>query len=150
MKRYAVVYALCLFQLVQFQDTFSNGLKVDSVVDTLQFRTPYSLNECLHDGLVTVEAVLQDLIAYNNDLLPCLESNNQILQDLQDQFDLMIDQSNVHMVHRGDRDYLQSMIDRIDKMIQALESSCDLSDQELDATKRSAETLRGLSDKLSA
>jgi len=150
MKRNAVVYAFCLFYLVLSKVTVANSMKVESVIDTLQFRTPYSLNECLHDGLVSVEAMLQDAIEQNNELLPGLQLSNEILENLQNQFDLMIDQSNVHVVHRGDRDFLQSMIDRIDKMIQVLEDSGGLSDDELDATQRSVTTLRGLSDKLSS
>lgn len=146
MKKHAVVYTLFLvFLVLCSSDVKAHG----ATFDTLQFRTPYSLNECLHDGLVSVESSLLDAMHAHNSVLSSLESVNTVLLELQDNFDMMIDRSNVHAVHRGDREFLQSMIDRIDKMIQSLEENSNLSDQEVDAVHRSAQTLQDLNDKLS-
>jgi len=124
-----------------------NGQSVQGI-DALQFRTPYSLGELLHDGLVAVEEKIQEAARSDQDLVSALDASAVILEDLQNQYGLMVDKSNMHTMQHDDREFLQSMIDRIDQMIQSLESSRSYLADQHSAIEKNLELLSDLKAKL--
>lgn len=142
MKRRAVTYLLSMLIVSSFA---SITLAKTPIVSACEFRTPYSLNEFLHDGLVDVQSRIADLLESDQGYDQQLEQVCSDLQALQLNFDCMIDQSNIHRVHRGDREYLQGVIDRIDHLIDLLETKRGLG---LDEFSAHADTVQKLLEEL--
>lgn len=103
------------------------------------FRSPHSLTELLHEGLIQVESLLIDQ-EYNQ--------VQMLLRSLSDSYDSMIGKSNIHVVYRDDRDFLQNLIDRIDLMIHELESSSRLLAIDQEVLYRNSDLLYVLRNKI--
>lgn len=123
MKNKAIITALLLISTMHWVKKISCNEKSLINIDALQFRAPYSLAELLHDGLVAVEHNIQETIQNPDSFVANLEATSVILDNLQNQYFLMVDKSNMHTMQRDDRDFLQNMIDRIDSMIEILEKT---------------------------
>ena len=120
-----VIFAVCFFQV-----EIAVGIDQRSIDPILDFRAPYSLTELLHDGLIKVQTKIER-VAYDDDKNLILVEVQETLKNVIDSYEQMVDRSNIDMVHRDDREFLQSLIDRIDSMIESLERSVDLSDNNL-------------------
>lgn len=144
MKNKAIISALLLVGMVSPGRRTSCNSKLVAGIDALQFRAPYSLGELLHDGLVAVEEKVQEVLENNDLVISSLESSATILDDLHNQYQGMVDKSNMHTMQRDDRDFLQSMIDRIDHMIQTLEGSRSYTEAELSVIQKNFGSLSEL------
>lgn len=150
MKIKAVMSTVLLIIMMSPEKRASCNGKNVLGLDALQFRAPYSLGELLHDGLVSVEEKIREVVSQDELTVSGLDASAQIIEQLSVQYDLMIDKSNMHSMHRDDRDFLQTMIDRIDQMIQALETTRSLSGVGQDAVQKNLELLSDLKDRLAA
>jgi hypothetical protein len=118
--KWFVIFAACVFQIEIMAG-------IDPILD---FRAPYSLTELLHDGLISVQTNIERMLPDDDKKLILVEAQ-ETLRQLLNSYETMIDRSNIDMVHRDDREFLQSLIDRIDSMISSLERSVDVSDTNL-------------------
>jgi len=118
-----------LFFLIFFVNK-NQSLIAQSMVNSLDFRVPYSLTERLHEGFLSIEGSLQDFEGSSRS--ESLQQAIDIAQSLHGVYDSTIDKSKLNMVYRDDRDFLQNIIDRIDQLIHTLETkSLTVKDQEL-------------------
>ena len=150
MKNKAMMSALLLVGMVSPDRRTSCNSKLVVGIDALQFRTPYSLGELLHDGLVAVEEKVQEGIQSSDSLVSSLEVSAMILDDLHNQYQGIVDKSNMHTMQRDDRDFLQRMIDRIDQMIQTLEGSRSYAEVERSVIQKNFDLLSELKSQLAS
>lgn len=93
-----------------------------------QFRTPHSLSELLHEGLLEVQEDIEQIYmmytisqSHDQEIDKSLKNSFDKIEKLQDLYDLMNSKSGLNEIHVDERDFLQTLIDRIDQMIQKLE-----------------------------
>lgn len=97
-----------------------------------QFRTPLSLGELLHEGLLVVQEDIENLSQlHGQEAEKILQDSFKKIESLQDLYDLMNSKSGLNEIHADERDFLQKLIDRIDQMIQNLEGNSSDSDGDL-------------------
>ena len=114
-----------------------------------QFRTPLSLGELLHEGLLAIQEDIEQVHAMhtaqgsqNQETENLLRSSLKKIENLQDLYDLMNSKSGLNEIHADERDFLQNLIDRIDQMIQKLEDNS--SDSDTDVIKKNMDLLHAL------
>lgn len=114
-KRYKLLFFVGFFWMHSF--IFSNSI-------VTQFRTPLSLSELLHEGLLAVQENIEQVSQSNSNQAEIILQNSfQKIENLQDLYDLMNSKSGLNEIHADERNFLQNLIDRIDKMIQDLEAN---------------------------
>lgn len=94
-----------------------NSRNIDPMSD---LRVPHSLFETLHTGLNSVYVKLDSSGKVSSELLHSVQSE---VNSLSGSFDSMINTRKMNSVSDEDRAFLQSLIDRIDTMIENLEGS---------------------------
>ena len=126
-----------------------NYVLADSTFLMNQFRTPYSLSEILHEGLIFVQDSLERIA------LSCKENSTQLLQMMSDKlqeleglYSQMYAKSGFNEIRRDVRDSLQSLIDRIDLMIQQLENDDSYSPDDQELLKKNLSLLQNLKEQL--
>ncbi len=93
----------------------------DPIVD---FRTPQSLFEELHLGMNDVYVALESIFSSDADLSGALENAQNGLVGLSQRYDLLVNTTKNHQVcNNEDKEFLQTMIDRIDELLEQLEGS---------------------------
>ena len=112
-----------------------------------QFRTPLSLSELLHEGLLSVQEDIEQVSSSHedetkNNLMESLLASLQKIEHLQNLYDVMNSKSGLNGIHSDERDFLQGLIDRIDQMIQKLEDSS--SSSQADVIKKNITMLHAL------
>ncbi len=151
MKKMVMYYVLLLMYLVRFEKILpvNRKVKVGAVDPMSDFRTPYSLTELLHEGLIEVNQSV-DQIAHksSSDMPTLLGSIETTVNAMLDHYTQMIDSSKIHAIYRDDRDFLQSLIDRIDSMIQSLERGNKIENQHVALLHKDIDLLHQLRDKL--
>ena len=126
--------------------TIKQKLDIDPMSD---FRTPFSLNELLHEGLSEVQSCLNQMALVPDANISELLTRSQItISAMIDSYDAMIGSSNLHSMYRDDRDYLQTLIDRIDVMIQNLEGENKMSEQDSQNLYKNVDLLNTLRSRL--
>lgn len=90
----------------------------DPIVD---FRTPRSLFEELHVGMNDVYVALESIFASDADLSGALQNAQNGLMQLSQQYDLLVNTTKNHQVCNEDKEFLQTMIDRINELLEQLE-----------------------------
>ena len=126
---------------------FSLICSIDSVAlygnMVTQFRTPVSLSELLHEGLVQVQHEIEQVdMARVDQAQIVLISSMEKIEHLQNLYEERSTKSGLNEVHSQERDFLQSLIDRIDQMIQTLEG--DASDENNQLIKKNIVLLQAL------
>ncbi|MCX5923896.1 MAG: hypothetical protein NTZ68_00515 [Candidatus Dependentiae bacterium] len=150
MNKQEVLYLIIFASVMYAGRVFSHmqGNHYRSLDPTVDFRAPQSLTERMHEGLITVEAILQGASGTNEGLGAILSDLSSELVRLSDAYDSMIGKSNRDRVYGGDREYLQKMIDRIDMMIHELERSVNLSDEDESVLRENIELVGQLRSKM--
>lgn len=96
---------------------------VSSTIDPIaDLRPPYSLTELLHEGLNTVSDLLLDQIDQGVASELSLDHMSSELDKLSTSLDTISFTTRSNQVMNADKEFLQSMIDRIDNLIVALEN----------------------------
>jgi hypothetical protein len=128
-KRYKLFFFIGSFWMHNL--IFSNSI-------VTQFRTPLSLSELLHQGLLAVQEDIEQVYAmhaisqpHDQEAEKILKESFKKIENLQDLYDLMNSKSGLNEIHTDERDFLQTLIDRIDQMIQTLEGNSSDSDNDL-------------------
>lgn len=151
MKKMVMYYLLLVMYFFRFEKISSTNRKIRSgTIDPISdFRTPYSLTEMLHEGLIEVNQCI-DKISHNasSEISTLLGSIERTVHSMLDSYNGMIDSSKIHAIYRDDRDFLQSLIDRIDTMIQELERGNKIENQHVDLLHKDIDLLNQLRDKL--
>lgn len=97
-----------------------------------QFRTPLSLSELLHEGLLSVQEDIEQIsLSKEDETKNILTISLEKIEHLQNLYDLMNSKSGLNGIHADERDFLQGLIDRIDQMIQTLEGSSSTSQSDV-------------------
>jgi len=125
--------------------TVGQSFTFDPMVD---FRSPQSLIEILHEGLVTIEGRLNSCCDSNDDIGSMLVAVGSELVKLNESYDSMVNRSKMHTVYSEDIEFLQKMIDKIDTMIHSLEKSVNLSDDNAVVLQQNIELLDQLHGKI--
>lgn len=112
---------LYMAQLLVISLSLYGSLKsFDPIVD---FRTPRSLFEELHVGMNDVYVALESIFSSDADLNGALQNAQSGLVQLSQRYDLLVNTTKNHQVCNEDKEFLQRMIDRIDELLQELESA---------------------------
>ncbi len=120
-----------------------------STIEVLQFRIPYSLNEIIRDNLGVVQDYIHDASQSTaSDITSLLQVSLTTIDSVSNQFDMLIGKSNTNVVHRDDLDFLQNLIDRIDSMIQTLETTRSVTVTEQGLIQQNIQALHILKSKL--
>lgn len=119
-----------------------------SFPDLMELRTPRSLTELLHVGLVNIENELVACFANSSQARQALLTISGEITGLLVIYDSIVDTANIHRVYSGDKEFLQSLIDRIDGMIATLERSVSLSIDESNLLHENVFAIRQLKVKL--
>ncbi|OGB85815.1 hypothetical protein A3J41_02955 [candidate division TM6 bacterium RIFCSPHIGHO2_12_FULL_38_8] len=148
MKNRLIYYLLLISYFVKAEKTSVVKRKLPVDIDpVMDFRTPFSLNELLHEGLNEVQSLLQQVaLVPDANVSELLTRSHLTISAMIDSYDAMVGSSNLHAMYRDDRDFLQTLIDRIDAMIQNLEGGNNIDDQGSQSLSRNIEllsTLRG-------
>ena len=131
-------HALIFFSLICSIDSFA--LYGNLVT---QFRTPVSLSELLHEGLVLVQNEIEQVDMTQVDQAQIILTNSmEKIEHLQSLYEERNAKSGLNEVHSQERDFLQSLIDRIDQMINSLEG--DASDANNQLIKKNIDLLQVL------
>lgn len=142
---YYVLFAAYFLKVDKIVAVYRNGmLGVDPISD---FRCPQSLTEVLHEGLIEVEALIRSAQCGDSDG-QSLRKSQDLLNTLSDSYDRMVNKSKIHEVYHDDRAFLQSMIDRIDAMLQALGDDGSAADNDADLVSQNADLLHVLKNKM--
>lgn len=121
-------------------------LEIDPISD---FRPPFSLNELLQEGLSEIQSCFNQMFFVQDANVPELLTRSQItIAAMIDSYDALSGSSKLHAVYRDDRDYLQTLIDRIDNLIADLQRGNKISDQNSELLYQNIESLQALKDKL--
>lgn len=107
-----------------------------------QFRTPMSLRELLHEGLLLLQDGIDSLDFKNNETEVILTASLTKVEHLQNLYDGMNSKSGLNEIHMDE--ILQSWIDRIDQMIQKLEHNASDTQDHSDLIKKNIELLQTL------
>lgn len=131
--------AVISFFLARQQAQASQQQKNQPLFDPVEdFRPPYSLMELLHEGLNTVLIQLQYQVVDS-------DQKNSIAKEeltrLSKSLDGVSMSTRYNQVIRSDKEFLQSMIDRIDSLIDQLESNSSDKDS-LETTRSASAELR--------
>ncbi len=145
MKNHIVFSAFILL----FSVSLSN---ISYPVHPLEFRAPYSLTEIMHDGFVEIRNMLDSVAncVSCQDVEKSLQDSAQVLRSMIGQYATLANSSNMHAIHRSEKDFLQGMIDRIDQMIEALEAKRSLTPAQRQLVDDNVELLKELRGKFSA
>ncbi len=137
------------YKLFFFMGSFFMHNLIFSNSIVTQFRTPLSLSELLHEGLLGIQEDIQQIHAidaisesYDQESEKILTQSFQKIENLQDLYGLMNSKSGLNEIHADERDFLQNLIDRIDQMIQTLEGNSSKTDNDL--TKKNIDLLHTL------
>jgi hypothetical protein len=113
-----------------------------------QFRTPYSLSEMLHEGLIFVQDSLEQIVSNcKQNSIQLLQMMSSKLQELEALYTQMYAKSVHNEFRRDEREFLQELIDRIDHMIQQLEND-ESSPEEQELIKKNLDLLQSLKNQL--
>lgn len=150
MKNRLIYYLFLISYFFKAEKVSAKYRKSTSEIDPMiDFRTPYSLNELLHEGLIEVSKCFNQISFVQDANSSELLTRSQItISAMIDSYDAMIDSSKLHAVYRDDKDFLQTLIDRIDNLIQELENGKKLSELENQMLYKNIESLNILRDKL--
>lgn len=119
-----------------------HSLTVPSTIVT-QFRAPMSLSELLHEGLLSVQDDIENAAALEGNAAESMfTATLEKIESLQNLYDLRNTKSGLNEIHTDERDFLQTLIDRIDQMIQKLEG--DSSTTQSEVIKRGVDLLHTL------
>lgn len=150
MKSRVIYYLLLISYFLKGEKLIARNRKniqeIDPIVD---FRPPFSLTELLHEGLIEVQRYVNQIISVQDaDALELLTRSEMTINAMIHSYDSMIDSSKIHSIYRDDRDYLQSLIDRIDEMIEKLQKGVVLSDSHTQLLDQNISSLQTLKTKL--
>ncbi len=150
MKSRLVYYLLLISYFLKGEKLAAKNRKIVAEIDPIvDFRTPFSLSELLHEGFIEVQNALQQIMhVAGADKQELLTRTEMTISAMIHSYDSMIDTSKLHAMYRDDRDYLQSLIDRIDDMIAKLDRGVDLSDVDAQLLQQNITQLQILRDKL--
>jgi hypothetical protein len=122
-----------------------NAIQAHTFDPMVDFRTPHSLTELMHEGLISIESILD---GSGEDMTSSLSRSLFELSRLNSSYDEMINRSKIDTVYRDDREFLQRLIDRIDSMIHSLEGSPDLSQEDQALLSENSEQVRSLKERV--
>lgn len=150
MKNRLIYYLLLISYFFKAEKLAAKNRKTTAEIDPItDFRAPFSLTELLHEGLIEVQNCLnQMMLVQDADLQELLTRSEMTISAMIDSYDSMIDRSRLHAIYRDDRDYLQTLIDRIDEIIEKLERSASLPEQETKLLQHNISLLQTLRIKL--
>lgn len=150
MKNRLVYYVLLISYFLKAEKLAAKNRKTTAEIDPItDFRAPFSLTELLHEGLIEVQScVNQMMLVQDANTQELLMRSEMTIAAMIDSYDSMIDSSKLHAIYRDDRDYLQSLIDRIDDMIAKLERGVSLSDTDAQLLQQNIDQLQILRNKL--
>ncbi len=136
-----------LFSMLILICSYHKDISADNIVT--QMRTPVSLGELLHEGLLTIQEDIGQLEKQSSsDREIILTYSLQKIGDLQNLYDTMNAKSRLNEIHNDERDFLQTLIDRIDQMIQQIEGKTSDSDSQNDLIKKNIDLLHMLRNAL--
>ncbi len=149
MKSRLIYYMLLISYFLKGERLAARNRKTIQEIDPIvDFRTPFSLSELLHEGLIEVQNSLNQMMhVVDADKQELLHRSELTISAMIDSYDSMIDSCNLHAIYRDDREYLQTLIDRIDDMIAKLERSA-LSNQDRQLLQQNIEHMQILKSKL--
>ena len=150
MKNRLVYYLLLFSYIFKNEKLTAIHRKSTSEIDPVSdFRPPFSLNELLHEGLSEVQSCFNQMFLVQDANVSELLTRSQItIAAMINSYDAMIGSSKLHSVYRDDRDYLQTLIDRIDNLIADLERGNKISDQDTELLRENITSLHVLKGKL--
>ena len=149
MKNRLVYYLLLISYCFKNEKIAANNRKATEIDPVSDFRPPFSLNELLHEGLSEVQSCLNQIFFVQNANVQELLTRSHItITAMINSYDAMISSSKLHIVYRDDRDYLQTLINRIDTLIAELEGGNKISDQDFDLLHKNIESLHALKHKV--
>jgi uncharacterized protein YeeX (DUF496 family) len=120
------------YKLFFFVGSFLMHNLIFSNIIVTQFRTPLSLSELLHEGLLSVQEDIEQISQSNDqDVDKKLKDSFTKIEELQNLYDLMNSKSGLNEIHADERNFLQKLIDRIDQMIHTLEDNSSETDNDL-------------------
>lgn len=148
MKSKQVFYLRLILISLSISSTFFsfNAVQAHILDPMIDFRTPYSLTELLHEGLISIESILHD--CGDGDMTSALSKSSSELSRLNSSYDEMINRSKIDTVYRDDREFLQRLIDRIDSMIHSLEGTPNLSDEDAALLNENSDLVRSLKERV--
>jgi hypothetical protein len=149
MKSRFVYYLLLTSYFFKTEKIAAINRKSTEIDPISDFRTPFSLNELLREGLIDVSNCLNQIFFVQDaDGLELLTRSQITISAMIDSYDAMNETSNLHAMYRDDRDYLQTLIDRIDAIIQDLQRCNKVGDQDSDLLHQNIESLNVLKSRL--
>lgn len=149
MKSRLVYYLLLTSYFFKAEKIAAINRKSTDIDPISDFRTPFSLNELLREGLMDVSSCLNQIFFVEDaDRLELLTRNQMTISAMIDSYDALSDSSLLHSMYRDDRDYLQTLIDRIDSIIQDLQRCNKIDAQDSNLLHQNIESLNILKGKL--
>ncbi len=150
MKNRLIYYVLLISYFVKVEKLAARNRTTSTEIDpVIDFRAPFSLIELLREGLIEVQnCVNQMTLVPDADVQELLIRSEMTISAMISSYDSMINSSKLHAIYRDDRDSLQTLIDRIDDMIEKLQRGVMLTDQQTQLLHQNISLLEVLQNKL--